>query len=216
MDRHQQIIYTLRRLAPILDDVCTTAQEQSAQLAGTTWADAVIQRTSLLRRLVGTARWGIATDALLNREEEIAACGLSCNTTYEQQNQGRFYWLAPELGVVFTVRREAHKKPDAVETLQLQFEGVLGKSAKSFPAGPLVAYLAVPPAGGMPTVDIVTRTGKLLETYTIRELLDEEPPAAPVVEITTPPRDPDGRQVRRVRSARKPETAEEDRAGDES
>jgi hypothetical protein len=93
VDRHQQLTHNLRRLAPILAEVCAAAQDQSAQLAGTPWADAFIQRSSVLNRRVGTARWGIATDALLDREAQLAACGLHSSTTYEQQNQGRFFWL---------------------------------------------------------------------------------------------------------------------------
>jgi hypothetical protein len=75
-----------------------------------------------------------------------------------------------------------------------------------------VAYLAIPPAGHPPTVDIVTQSGKLLETYTLEKLLDEEPPTAPVVDIETGPRHPGGRPTRRVRSTRKPETGTEGHA----
>jgi hypothetical protein len=214
VDRHQQLTKTLRRLAPILAEVCATAQAQSARLAGTEWADACIYRTSLLNRLVGTARWGIATEEMLNRDARVAECGLHCNTTYEQQNQGRFYWTLADLGVVFTIRREAHKKPEEVGTLQMQIEGVLESSAKSFPAGALVAYLSVPPSGGMPTIDI-SRNGTLLETITLQHLLDEGPPEADITNLGRGPREPDGRPPRRVRSTRKPEKDEEGGAGED-
>src|SRR3954471_23111701 len=104
VDRHQQLEQFLRRTAPILAEACAFAQDQSAELGGTPWADKVIYRTSLLNRLIGTARWGIASEHLVMREDALGKCGMHCSTTYEEQNMGRFYWTIPAIGAVFTIR----------------------------------------------------------------------------------------------------------------
>lgn len=215
MDRHHQLMRTLRGLAPIFADVCRAAQDRSSQLGDSDWADRNIYRSAILHRLVGTARWGFAADGLLERETDVARHGMFCTTTYEQQNQGRYYWHIPDLGVVFTVRREAHPNPKDVAALQLQIEGVLETSMKSLPGGALVVYLAVPPAGSTPRVEI-TRNGNLLDTYTLQDLLDQQdPPDAGFTDLTRGPLDPEGRAPRRVRSAKKPSAGEEDASNEQ-
>lgn len=199
MGREDQIKALLHRLAPVLRDVCETAQAQAAGLPGTDWAQDCIYRGALLNRLVGTARWGLAADGLVERRGELEREGLTCTSSYEEQNQGRFYWSAPQLGLILTVRREAHKDPKGVTVLQMRMEEVLQVATGSFPSGAVVAYLAVPPAGQMSRVELTTERGVLLASYTIQELL-----AAPVQPVQDLPQR-EARPRRRIASTLNPE-----------
>ncbi len=204
MPDEDQLIGFLCPVAPVFAEVCRAAQRDSALLEHTQWAADHIFRVALLNRLVGTARWGLAGDGLLARGDELAAHGLYASTTHEQQNQGRYYWMAPDVGMVFTIRRKAHQDPDEVGVLQLQIEGVLEQTTRSFPQGATVVYLAVPPLGRAPAFEVAVG-GKVTERYTLEDLVRNEPVAEPTA---LPERDAT-RPRRRVGSSLVPEVAEE-------
>jgi hypothetical protein len=187
----------------VFSEVCISAQRKSALLEQSPWAVDHIYRGALLNRLIGTARWGFTGDGLLSRGDEVAAQGLYSSTTHEQQNQGRYYWIAPDVGMVFTIRRKAHEDPDHVGVLQLQIEGLLEQTTRSFPQGATVVYLAVPPLGKKPAFEVAVK-GKVRDRYTLEELLHETPAAEPG---SLTQRDA-GRRRRRVSSKLVPDDAE--------
>jgi hypothetical protein len=172
MDRDAELEALLRKLAPLFHKVSSDAQAQSAALRATDWCDTYVFRDALVNRIVGTARWGLGGDGLVAHNDELAALGVLCSCTHEEQNQGRYYWQVPPLGMVLTVGREVHKDPEDVNALQMQIGEVLERGPRRFPKGALVVYLAIPPFGDLPRVEVALNGG-VITSYTVDQLLDQ-------------------------------------------
>lgn len=197
MARQDEIEDLLRQIAPLLLDIGRNAQTAAADLGDTTWARTNLSRTASVNQVAGTARWRMVGDGIVGREAELPA-GLAISTTDEEQNQGRYYLVAPDLAIVLTIRRKPHRDDEQPSALQLQIQGVI-ESAPIAYEDEIVVYLAVPPLGQEPTFEVATR-GKHTASYRLIDLIDDDlgrpgENFGPVVE-PLPPTPPAGPIVR--------------------
>jgi hypothetical protein len=170
MTRQDDIENLLRQIAPLFLDVAQEAQVVAADLGDTDWARANLTRTASLNQVAGTARWRMVGDGLVAREAEMPV-GLGLSTTDEEQNQGRYYLIAPDLAIVLTIRRKPHPEDEQPHALQLQIAGVLEQAPIAYD-DEIVVYFAVPPLGREPTFEVATR-GKEVISYRLIDLIDD-------------------------------------------
>ena len=176
MARQQDIKNLLAQVAPLLREIALGAQSDAAELAKTSWAREKISREASLNQIVGTARWRMTGDRIVTRQAEFPE-GLELSTENEEHNQGRYYWRASKLGVVFTIRRKPHKKDEQPELLQLQIEAAIDSAPIDY-GDKTVIYLVVGPLSSEPQFDVVNR-GEVIDSYKLVNLIKDEERRAP-------------------------------------
>lgn len=213
MARQQEIKSLLRDVAPVFRSIALEAQKDADELAKTDWAKAYIGREASLNQIMGTARWRMAGDRIVHRQGELPT-GLELSTTYEEQNQGRYYLRAPKLGIVVTIRRKPHKKDDEPELLQLQIEAALEHAPVSY-GDEIVVYLVVGAIGTEPQFDVVNR-GEVVDSYPLNGLIEEIEAEKP--DRQSPPQSIAGNRLPepKVSSAFESERAQEDASSSEN
>jgi hypothetical protein len=176
MARQQDIKKLLAEVAPLFREIARGAQADAAELVKTSWAQERIGREASLNQIVGTARWRMTGDRIVTRQAEFPV-GLELSTEDGEHNQGRYYWRASKLGVVFTIRRKPHKMDEQPELLQLQIEAAIDSAPVDY-GDQTVIYLVVPALGTEPQFDVVNR-GEVVDSYKLVDLIEDEEGSEP-------------------------------------
>lgn len=144
----QRLIDSFKPIASTLEEIVALARTGTTEEAVAA-AHPRIERQAHRRRIMGTLRWMIASDALVERVPTMPR-GFACLTTEADHNQGRYAFAFPgRPGGVFMVRRKPHD-PGEGEYVQDRLDGVLEYAplAEAFRQSPLKVYLSIPPKSG--------------------------------------------------------------------
>jgi hypothetical protein len=143
----QGLIDSFRLIASTLDEIVALARTNATE-DSVLAAHPRIKREAHRRRIMGTLRWMIASDTLVERASSMPQ-GFACLTTEADHNQGRYAFAFPgRPGGVFMVRRKPHD-PGEGEYVQNRLDGVLEYAplAEAFKQSPLKVYVSIPPKG---------------------------------------------------------------------